>query len=492
MKKIPVFIVILFNLISPTITAQDWDLFPANQRSYYRMPFNYGNFGIGTIDMLVNDSSGLSGTVKTLYFERLSYSPGWNNCYSALHNFNTPNDPYYFDELKVDNDTTIFNYNSNTRFYFLPKSSVGQTWTINGFTNITVHCDSLNAGNVLGIPDSIKTFSLHSTAPGFDTIPIRLSKTFGLLDFIPFQTFTNNWSGFDLYHLIGIKDSSIAVGFQQPQFYDFLPYHAGDVLFWDSLVQFYPTVNKHIYLRDSITQVNTYADSLIYIFNRKQLDPNGVVTLFSGQTRSFTRENLGNVLESPSNTISFSRQFTYYPNEYSIWNNEMIKVIYDTVVGTESIQYDLAFYSWYVDTFSCSIHDIIDGEAYYFSFDTHLGLIEMHMNHQTADFYLTLKSANINGIQYGNPNYDLEVANITDKNPIKIFPNPASKYIYISLEKNKLYNFSVYSYTGQLQINKTFYSGNTIDISTLKDGIFYFVIDDKNLQYKGKFLKISE
>lgn len=73
----------------------------------------------------------------------------------------------------------------------------------------------------------------------------------------------------------------------------------------------------------------------------------------------------------------------------------------------------------------------------------------------------------------------------------KIYPNPATEYIYVHPEDEKIYKYAIYSVNGELSIER-FVNYNVqkpyIDIAALTDGIYFIKINDSEIQ---KFIKYS-
>ncbi len=91
---------------------------------------------------------------------------------------------------------------------------------------------------------------------------------------------------------------------------------------------------------------------------------------------------------------------------------------------------------------------------------------------------------------FNNPNSLINIKDIetTNKISVNIYPNPASSFVNVKLfdNKNKIKNISIYNTLGNniLNTNKT-----KIDISMLKNGIYFVIIDlENNNRYTEKLL----
>lgn len=70
--------------------------------------------------------------------------------------------------------------------------------------------------------------------------------------------------------------------------------------------------------------------------------------------------------------------------------------------------------------------------------------------------------------------------NENNKREIKIFPNPASKYIEVLLPEQMNCNISIYNLDGQKMLEKTERNSNRISIKSLINGIYIMIISDVN------------
>jgi hypothetical protein len=86
---------------------------------------------------------------------------------------------------------------------------------------------------------------------------------------------------------------------------------------------------------------------------------------------------------------------------------------------------------------------------------------------------------------------DVELTHIS--NEIKVYPNPANSLIYVGFPKfvDSL-NFELFDWTGKLVLKKTVSSSiELIDISNLKKGLYFYIIENDNSIYKSEKVIIS-
>jgi hypothetical protein len=81
----------------------------------------------------------------------------------------------------------------------------------------------------------------------------------------------------------------------------------------------------------------------------------------------------------------------------------------------------------------------------------------------------------------------LDVKNIAVANEVKVYPNPASETLYIDAKGNEGAEFTLISVNGEVVTRGVLDSRNTVDISSLADGLyFYTVIGKDNTVQRGK------
>lgn len=75
----------------------------------------------------------------------------------------------------------------------------------------------------------------------------------------------------------------------------------------------------------------------------------------------------------------------------------------------------------------------------------------------------------------------VNISELFNDNPIKIFPNPTTNELFIEMQNSKDVNISIFNSFGQSVYTSKVYSYNeTIDISRLHKGIYFIEIKDLN------------
>jgi hypothetical protein len=84
-----------------------------------------------------------------------------------------------------------------------------------------------------------------------------------------------------------------------------------------------------------------------------------------------------------------------------------------------------------------------------------------------------------------------EIANLTEKPNISIFPNPTKNNIYFNgLEFNKKYTAEIYDITGKMVLKKSLINTVNINISKLSNSMYIIRLSDKNsVVLERKFIK---
>jgi len=86
---------------------------------------------------------------------------------------------------------------------------------------------------------------------------------------------------------------------------------------------------------------------------------------------------------------------------------------------------------------------------------------------------------------------EIKEENVT-KNKILVYPNPTNKFLNFSLDKIDNHMFEVYNTLGQIIISgKIINNENSVDVSGLKQGLYFLNIYSKNQSVTTKFIKID-
>lgn len=480
-------LIILLTLnISLSSNAANWDLFPLNQKSYYLtgewyLPDPY-------IEMIQFDTVySQQGRQIFLNMKRL-----WSGSSSGCLNHPQPSLWYYYnsfiDTFSVENDTTKFNskFNSNSLF-FLSHASPGDSWTFNGYTSITVTCTSAIVDTIFGINDSMKIFTLddngYYTTDSLISHPFKLSKTFGLVNFVSFEDLMYVQGLFKLYQLIGVEDSVQMSGYRQPVFTEFFPYHQGDVLLWEDpfITSVFPLMVNYSYHRDSITSVTVYADSLIYTYDRTSLNSNGQVSNYYGITNRIKRSQEGKLLETaPFLIANFNNNI--FPN-YGIYllNDSLLGNTYQRMSFTGGDQLDP------INCVVLSPSDYYD-EVFY---STRYGFEKHCSYYYEPDVCFKLIAASLNGTVYGNLNLPVGVGEMVSRNIIDVYPSPATDYVYFKTNTDSVASLQIFNSMGKIVLSMDGINlSEPVNLSSLASGIYFATLQIQGEWYHSRIVRL--
>jgi len=502
MKKIT----FLFALsISISANSQNWELFPKDQKMYFQ---EFTQWDTTKVDLYLNDSIKIAGQDKVLYFRKKITLEAIEECYNEFVAYLNYTGNFFFIDSLVQREDTIFYHwtGSSTPFYFLPKATVGQSWIVkstynqNDFDEITITCSNIEPESFLGIIDSIKTFTLQANGtddnnPPIDSFVIKLSKHYGLIEFVPFIRFLFHPGpayGYRLLKLIGIDSLGSKRGYQQPKFEDYFHLSEGDILFWHRLhhSDFINYPDWHEYYKDSITQVISTADSIIYIYDRVKQDRDGDIFFYNALSKIYLKINFKNIVETPPNWLGYGNNNLGngpIQNPIQLWFSDYLSIRTDQITGDTATAFSFWSADLSIDTSDCEIYESIDS-GYSFKVDTRYGVWQ-HCYYSFGSDCVLLTGSKIDGKQNGNLDFPTATNEISDVFPIQIHPNPASNSITISnLDYQKELNYKIITSTGQL-VKSGNLSSNEIQINNLVPGFYFILLLNEESLFRGMFIK---
>lgn len=497
MKKILFFLFILFSFRS---YSGDWELFPLGQKTY----FSYQDDTVTKVEVYAMDSVVSNGSVDSLYFrKKLPYSQPSACNFDSIRLSQWSGIPEFLIDSLIKNSDTTFYYSSQSTlpFYFVTSAVVGQSWTItsdfpaNDYNQITITCDSLIVGTFVGLTDSVKVFSMTASgvSPGqipVDNFIIKLSKNYGLIEFVPLNRFLAHPSYKDFFtmKLIGIESDSVQAYYKQPAFSDYFDLSPGDILFWDYYLYFIQSpfpADFHFYYRDSITNVAIYPDSVIYTYDRMKEDTDMVVTQTFNNHMYFRKSNLEQLcLMKPDwyafGDIDYLETLPYISSYSQYWESDGISLIIDSSSGDTITSSALSTFGNTLNFNNCNYTSVVD---YYkaITLDSKRGVTSIIRGPES----MTLTGSRINGIQNGNITLNVEKQN-DSRSVFRIFPNPAIGTITFHSDVDlKNSEYFIYNISGQL-VDQNEYNGGEINISILSSGIYIVKLKTHSGSITGK------
>lgn len=491
MKTLLLVIAVNLSLYS---SAQDWSLFPYKQKSYFND------------DLQLMDSIVTNGAEDVLYFRKKLNLPAAGNCYaSSVENYWYLNDLFFLDSLIQRNDTLFYyNYYSTTPFYFLPRANQGQGWTItstysgNDYNQITITCISNQLEQFLGITDSVKTYSLTPNGSSVNQDPIsnfqiKLSKTYGLLAYVPFHLFLYHPSNFDFSEssLIGIDSLGVTHGYRQPKFHDYFHLAAGDILHWknyiDNYMPMYPDITE--YYLDSITQVFITNDSVVYHFDRTVLDNQNQVISQPGLSSAFSKAGFASIVETLPDWIGFgNNQFgaIFNDNPVMIWHSSKLNIALNGSDTTTLFSFSGG--EFYVDTANCQVGQPVD-VGFGFELDTKVGIKQSCTYNFGGQSCTTLIGYKINGEEEGSIQLSVNQLSNAQQALVLAYPNPSDDLIEFNFPiQEKELRYEIRDNSGSLVMTGE-NDNELISVRHLSQGIYFVKATTKREVYHGKFIK---
>jgi hypothetical protein len=490
-------ITLLFLCFSLNSFSADWDLFPLNQKSFY---YQSQSATTGDVHVFLNDSVNIINQDTVFYFLAKMDFLNAGNCYfDTLREFALQNYLNYYIDSFVQRNDTIYNFSplSSNPFYFLPKAFPGQSWTItstninNDYNQITINCSAIQVQQFLGITDSVKVFTMTANGASSGQVAIanysmRLSKNYGLIEFVPFKQFLYHpaHTSFIQMNLIGFDSAGTKVGYQQPLFHDYFHLSPGDILQWhfhyDAAIIWEPDYDE--YRRDSITQVIIAPDSITYIYNMELLDSDLVVTYHSNLTRTYSKSEFAGIIETAPLWVGTGSAESLMPFGigFAIWysNNLHLEISGGDTVNVFSPSTGCST----IDT-GCNINQTTDLGAD-LSINDHAG-ITMHCYWNFSSWCTYLIGSRVNGVVSGNISVSGNEL-LFPKKTLTISPNPACEFITVK-NISDCKTWEIFESTG-----KKVKSGNhiqLIEINDLSAGIYIICLQTNKGETSGRFIK---
>jgi len=258
---------------TPVTSSPDWTPFPANQKTW----FEFGNetFELSALYYATNvrqqgdqiqyylDGNNTVGQLGEIGEDcRINYNDLTQNFVDVLEPITEQDGLHYF------HGQLVFNTNLTVGEGFFVQS---ENYT--DFDEVYIECLEQRIKNVLGQIDEVKEFSLQAYANGqpvnsaLDNFSYLLSKSFGFIQFLPFTELLNEPKTTAILNGFVNAEGNL-VGNKGDQFIP--PYEVGDVIYYSD-IRWYSNISTKNW-RDSITAVTVYEDSLIYTFNRLEIN----------------------------------------------------------------------------------------------------------------------------------------------------------------------------------------------------------------------------
>ncbi|MFK7905216.1 MAG: T9SS type A sorting domain-containing protein, partial [Chitinophagales bacterium] len=267
-----------------SIQAENWELFPYNQKTY----FYFETEDSKTISPYYVDFAEESGNYIRQYPLRNMIETATGGCYDDLNldylEGQTLNKEIAYNPHILKQDAYFrydFKKNSVTRVvHFYPQTDVGESWEVEGevfadrpYSRLKIICTSNEFTPIFSVMDSVKTFKIEAfngetpIEAVIENFSFKISKKYGLVEWFDFRA----WALFDpstKITLAGFEDENgEVIGETMPKAVDFFPYAVGNVLKWKE-VDYIDGQYPNMYHTDTILSVVKTGENVSYTYNR--------------------------------------------------------------------------------------------------------------------------------------------------------------------------------------------------------------------------------
>jgi hypothetical protein len=494
---------LLLSLLCFSGITAPWDLFPLHQKSYYFTPQAF--YTMNSVELHTFDST-QSRLNETIHYAKYNLDlQGALTCYedTLQYLYWLRDGLMHVDSLIYRNDTVFyFSPYSTLPFYFLPLANPGQSWTVNSdyplndYSEITITCTAIQIDSIAGISDSVKVFSLAANGTSSGQVPvsnfeIRLSKSFGFVEFVPLPLFLYHPSGINFYslELIGLIDTAgLKHGYQQPGFSDFFNLSAGDILAWEHHHDGWNVFDWSEYYKDSITSVIKTPDSVIYTYDRLVQDTDLVFTQYFNLGNKFFKSEFRNILDAPSQWLGLGNNrfgFAISSNSVLIWETGDLTLEFDTLSGDTISSFSFTSQATSVDTTNCNVYEAFD--LYYsFSLNSRLGITESCYANFTTDC-TRLIGSRVSGVETGNITLSIDENQANHLQTLRVYPNPAGDLLFFN--KSGGGRYLIINQLGEVMLSGEF-NQSFIEVDKLVNGIYIIQIEQMDKMYYSRFVRL--
>jgi len=403
-----VLLILIFSVAAQFHLSAQWDLFVPNQFSTYL--WNETQVHYFKPDSLKPTEHGY-----IQYFNRKSGLPDdcWDELVNNEYSYSLEICDFYIpDSMIVRNDTVWFHfkyYDDKDSLFFLPKIEIGESFVSN---SLTITCTDKYLGQVFGVEDSVKVFTIQ-TSP-FQGKTFELSKSYGLLKNLPFADLAYH-NTYSLYYqrLAGYRTLNDEKGYNQPDFEDYFHLSVGDTLVWERYIQpeTYTEPPTTTYRIEIITDTFISLDSVFY--EKKVLNFNGQwqYSHTNFKTEYFLRKNFTHIFTLPY------RHYDGFDDFGFLWKNLDVSVSFSENDTLTFIQFDMD------GKMPCQLYGAAD-VARFFTFSTKLGSTSSHDVAWGEDLNQIIGSI-INGVHTGYTNIPSSIHKVSEE-AIQMYPNPTN------------------------------------------------------------------
>ncbi|MDA3910410.1 MAG: T9SS type A sorting domain-containing protein [Bacteroidales bacterium] len=488
-------LVIIFTILafSQKAEAQNWQLLSV-ERTY-----NYTNNEEGYIThQLWVDSLETVINGDVLYLNRIAGV--CDTCEGLVEGYigkyYTNNHPQFLMKKAVQNESYFWMQDSANMVIY-PHADLAESWLFDSLNILTAEVTALSEESIFGQMDSVKTITV-------DAREIRISKSFGILEFPDYATETMS------YQLIGIEGESESFGYQRPELLNFFDLEIGEgkMAFYS---ESWPEHSLWFYDKLVLTNKTIENDTLTLDFERIKYACNAsfenVCDPYDFSNLQVFEENLTQKIPlnepheatAPLNQLYKIRMYNYGLhglNEDLIEFNSSGYTYVETNIhndlgltfGLGAFNYDdmpfpdseLKYNTKLYDSTANIFYDIESSDGFYYGshFKEAFGLVKhLHQAFENQINYV------ISDWTDGNGNW-LSVEDLLSKNIDEfLYPNPATSHLYIdNLKAGQSYE--IYDSFGRKVMSGN-YQGK-INLSGLTSGMYFIrYVAESNVKTKA-------
>jgi len=325
-------------------------------------------------------------------------------------------------------------------------------------------CIALDTMNILGITDSIKTFTFSSNQ---DTTTIVLSRHHGIISLPAFLShLVDPMLEAGPLMLAGYTDSTIVAGYRQPQFDDYFNLHPGDLIYWHRFRHGFfdgTIVRDTTYLVDTIQEVIKTLSLTSYVTNRATYSLSGTYIKTDLNTSYYYKDRIQIddmpgwfVKETGIGEPVVFRNLILHPQE-----SDTITVARFNEIGD------------YVDP-DCVVSTVTDRGAS-FVYQTPVGLVDFRTNGISGTEYRKVIGSVVDGIPHGIT--EISTTAVSEIRPVTglIYPNPTTGRIHF--ESDAIEFAEVYNIHGRKLMSVTL-SDRYLDLRAYPNGLYFLHLKD--------------
>ncbi|MEZ5013696.1 MAG: T9SS type A sorting domain-containing protein [Chitinophagales bacterium] len=474
------------------VQAQNWDLFPYGQKSFYiyedtdRLAIIYADSveaDIGSTVYRLNTNADVRSLISC-YDETFDEYINYGGYSAEL--------PLY---VTVTDDSTICFWTDplDSTFVFYPKLPVGASWTIYNdypaadFEHVTISCDSASILNIFGTTDSVKYYSLSvdDTLTGdftIDKLTLVLSKAHGFIEYAGFNILLvpNNCSDcYKPFRMSGYIASGDTSGITLPKWSDFIQLQPGDFLRYHhfSSTQY---GNTSSYTSVTIDSVRKSADS-VEVFS-SNLFGSGKTVYYRDALQLFLEGNPGFFYPGP---LDIDEHQAIWDQNKSIVNSDYIDIDTNQYPG-KMIFGKNVFSAWFLDTMFCTLMPLFEADFGY-RINAYVGWTSRSYGDPLSYTYSVLVGSILSGHPWGET-WPAAIYESDNTEVIPIYPNPTSDLVHIETNYDKPFSYAILTTSG-IRIRNGICAHAVLDLSDLPAGLYMIQLATDTESYIAKIVK---